>query len=105
MKKYEMKYMYDWGSGTCLWSENEAAAKEYGSPVDVESLPLTKELQRTLLHLIEWHDEALNWDDPASDLLWTEEEKAEFTKEAMHGYERLCRELKDDYLITLAELI
>jgi len=105
MKKYEMQYMYDWGSGTCLWPENETTIKEYGYPVDVESLPLTKELQSALLHLIVWHDEALNWDNPTGDLLWAEEEKDEFINEAMQAYERLCLELEDDYLITLAELI
>ena len=34
MAKYEMKYMFDWGSGTCVWSTNDAAIDKYDYPVD-----------------------------------------------------------------------
>ena len=31
MAKYALKYMYDWGSGICLWSANDAAREKYDS--------------------------------------------------------------------------
>ena len=34
MAKYEMKYMFDWGSGTCVWSTNDAAIDKYDYHVD-----------------------------------------------------------------------
>ncbi len=101
IKKYQMKYMFDWGSGTCLWSTNDAAIEKYDYPVDIKDLPISEDLRNYLDYLIVKHDEALNWDDPADDLLWTEEQQKIFAQKALKGYERLCDELKNEYEIAL----
>lgn len=34
MAKYKMKYWFEWG-GTCLWSANDAARKEFGYAYEI----------------------------------------------------------------------
>ena len=103
MAVYEMKYMYDWGSGCCVWSINDAAREKYDFPVFAEQLPISDDLKTTLDYLISKHDEALDWDCPQNDLLWDEEQINLFIKEAISAYERLCVELGDEYRVELWE--
>ena len=46
--KFEMKYMFDFASGVCVWSVNMAARERYGYPVKAEALPISNELVYTL---------------------------------------------------------
>ena len=95
---YKLKFMFDWGSGVCLWSANPAAEEKLGDyPVEVASLSISPELKEELERLIEWHDEALNWDDPAGDLLWNENQMKSFMSAAQKAYVVLCSELGADY--------
>lgn len=103
---YEMKFMFDWGSGTCLWSANDAAIERYNYPVDLLKLPLSGELLKRLEVLVNRHDEALDWDDPAGDLLWNEDQQKEFTKEALKAYREVCLELGPKYhIVTFKSMI
>lgn len=101
MAEYELKFMFDWGSGICVWSNNEAANRKYGYAVESESLPVSKELAEELNFLASKHDEALDWSCPQNDLLWSVEEKAEFITAAEKVYNRLCGELGSDYHVEL----
>lgn len=69
MAIYEMKYMYDWASGVCLWSTNDNAREKYGYPVRVDDLPVTDELKAEMKYMAEKYDEALNWEQPNDGLL------------------------------------
>lgn len=103
MAKYVLKYMYDWGSGTCLWSVNEAAHKQYDYPIDLDDLPLSDELKKELDFLVDKHDEALDWDYPPNPLLWSEQEQADFISRAKKAYYLIVKELGDDYEVELWE--
>ena len=103
MAQYEMKYMFDWGSGTCVWSTNDAARDKYDYPVNIEELPISSALKEKLDYIIYKHDEALNWDDPAGDLLWSDEEIEQFKTEAKALYLQLKQELGDEYELELWE--
>lgn len=97
MAEYELKFMFDWGSGVCVWSSNEAAHLKYDYAVKSEKLPISKELAEELNYLIEKHDEAMDWDCPQNGLLWNEEEKERFIQTAKNAYNRLCKELGANY--------
>lgn len=103
MAKYEMKFMFDWLSNTCLWSINDAANEKYDYLVELSELPISQNLLKHLQDLIEWHDEALNWDDPGSGLVWNEEQLTEFNEKAIAMYHKLCAELDEEYEIRLSE--
>lgn len=101
-KPYKMKFMFDWGSGCCVWTTNDAARKLFGDyPVFPEQLPVSEQLKATLKHLIDKHDEALDWDYPPNALLWSEEEIKVFQTEAIAAYQQLCIELGEDYEVVL----
>ena len=101
MEKYELKFMYDWGSGVCVWSVNDAAkAKFHDYPIETANLPISQELISLLNKLIVQHDTALNWDDPGGELLWDKTRQVLFKEEAKSAYERLCTELGPDYKIS-----
>ena len=99
MARYALKFMFDWGSGTCLWSTNDVAREKYGYPVDIEQLPISSELAKSLIELVDKHDEALDWDCPNNDLLWNEEQVKLFLQNARRYYERLCEEIGEEYSI------
>ncbi|MBQ8068739.1 MAG: hypothetical protein IJ201_10425 [Solobacterium sp.] len=97
---YKLKYMFDWGSGVCLWSMNKAAEEKFGDyPVSTDTLPVSQKLKDELEYLIKKHDEALNWNDPAADLLWDNTQIQAFENAAKRTYKMLCDELGADYEI------
>ena len=99
-----MKFMFDWGSGVCLWSTNQAARTKFnGYSIRTSDLPISDKLKKELEHLIELHDEALDWNEPNSDLLWNDNQLAEFLKSVQRAYTSLCDELGPDYHIELME--
>ena len=101
---YKLKFMFDWGSGVCLWSVNRAAEEKFGDyPVSTDILPVSEKLKNQMEYLIEKHDEALNWNDPAGDLLWDDTQMQEFRNAAEKVYLTLCAELGDDYEIEFYE--
>lgn len=97
MAKYEFRFMFDWGSGTCVWSANDAARKKFDYAVELSQLPISDELVDYLNKICDKHDEALDWDYPPNGLLWSEEEQNAFIKDARDGYEKLCKELGTGY--------
>lgn len=99
MKFYELKYMFDWGSGTCLWAVNQDAKNKFGYSVEIRDLPISSELKQQVFYLIEWHDKALDWENPSNGLLWNEKEIERFKIEAKELYHSLCDELGSLYSI------
>lgn len=98
MAKYKLKFLFDWGSGVCLWSANQETEEMFGDyPVDSSKLHISSELMKSIDHLIDIHDDALDWDDPGGELLWTDEKIEQFLSEAKLIYERLCNELGSEY--------
>lgn len=97
MAEYELKFMFDFGSGVCVWSNNEAANLKYGYAVESEKLPVSKKLAEELNYLIAKYDEAIDWNCPQNGLLWNKEEKEQFIKAAKNAYNRLCKELGTNY--------
>ena len=97
---YKLRFMFDWGSGVCLWSANEDSLDKFGDyPVTTDVLPVSQAMKAELEHLIDWHDEALNWDDPACDLLWSDSQIQEFMTAAQKSYMALCDALGAEYEI------
>lgn len=102
--KYKLKFMFDWGSGVCLWSANEAAENKFGDyPIACSDIPISQSLREKLEALIDKHDEAFNWNDPAGDLLWDDKQVTEFLTEARNLHMTLCEELPDDYDIEFVD--
>ena len=94
---YELRFFFDFGSGICLWSKNEAARVEYGYPVDHQKLPISENTKRWLDHLIAWYDIGLDWDNvPNQNELWTLKEAQNFEAAVAKGYQLLLHDLSAD---------
>ena len=51
MEKYELKFMYDWGSGVCVWSVNAAAKAKFNNyPIKTTDLPISQKLANLLIN-------------------------------------------------------
>ena len=104
MNPIKMKFMFDWGSGVCLWSTNEEAVNRFGDyPVLPAQLPVSESLISKLEKMIEDHDNALNWADPSGELQWDRSQIDSFLKSAKDLYQQLCTELGAGYEIEFIE--
>lgn len=101
MVKYELKFMFDFGSGVCIWSANGEANRKYGCPIPCEKLPVTQELMDELNTLIEKYDEAMDWSCPQNCLIWDKAEQMRFKENAVKAFNKLCIELGDAYHVEL----
>ena len=80
-EQYRIRLMFEWG-GDCLWCDNDAARAEFDVGSIKDRLPLTRQTRQRLDALSEWHDHALNWDNPPDPGSWTAEEYARFEQAA-----------------------
>lgn len=87
---YNIKFMFDYCASSCLWSDYEGV-------LPLEAFPISKELMGTLKDLSLEYDSILNWDDPASGLVWTAEQIEDFRSRAQQACDQLIAELGDAY--------
>ena len=100
MEQYQLRMMFDFGAGSCVWSGDDATIQRVqGYCVDIDCLPVSDELRTILLHLCAERDTALDWEYPQGDLLWSEKEQERFRQKAKAAYESLCAELGEDYRV------
>ncbi len=99
MAIYTLKYLFDSGSGVCLWSTNAAANERFDYPVLTERLPLPDDVRERVERMIDWYDTGLDWDDPAGPSPWTDEEQARFNAEARAVLAILRAHLAPDFEI------
>lgn len=107
MGKYRFKYWFEWGCSEtfcpCLWSCDTFTKEKFGYNVDINLLPVSKELKDFIFKLGLKHDEALDWEYPPNSLLWTKEEESQWYKDVHKAYDRLLEELGNDYEIEYCE--
>ena len=56
-----------------------------------------KKLVDEILALCEYHDSALDWNNPHNGIIWTEKQIKEFNKKARELYKLAIKELGDEY--------
>lgn len=60
-KEYEVRYFFDYGSRTCLWSNNEKTKLKYGNRINMEELNISEQLKNSMNELIKEYDNAIDW--------------------------------------------
>lgn len=58
------RFFFDAGSGAVLWAATPEDAEVWGYPVELDRLPISRDLRDVLYGLIARYDTALNWDYP-----------------------------------------
>jgi len=95
---YRLRFFFDYGSGVCLWTANDAARERFGDyPVLLADLPLPAETVRDGEDLLTWYDTSLDWDDPAGPSPWGDDEFAAFRAAARAFLTRLRDELGEAF--------
>lgn len=73
---YVFRFFFDWG--TCLWSANDAARREFGYPVAHERIGLSPDLVLRIDDAVTQHQSSIDLDDPAGPSPWTAADFAAF---------------------------
>ena len=89
---FRIKLLFEWGGGA-IWPDSDLARARFGLGPIEDQLGLTPALRERLDALSTWHDEALNWNDPAEPSPWTDEERTRFDQAARFTMRDICREL------------
>jgi hypothetical protein len=95
--RYRVRYFFDYGSGTCLWSANDAARGAFGYPIDPGALPLTPQTVAEIGRLCAWFDTSLNWDYPPDPGPWSQEECDRFNHATRSLLTAVAHELASDF--------
>lgn len=96
--RYHLKLMFEWRGG-CLWAGNDAALRAFDVGDIEDQLPLSDETRARLEELSEWHDTALDWDDPGGPSPWSSEEYERFKRAALEILERVRTELGPEFSV------
>jgi hypothetical protein len=80
--QYRLRYMFDFGSGLCLWAANDAARDRFDYPIDLEKLPLPTTIRRRGSFVTAWHDTFMDWDNAPEPSRWWPREKEAFSATA-----------------------
>lgn len=96
---FRLRFFFDPGSGTCLWSANKAADRRFGYPVRLEKLPVSSDLAKLLHALMGDFDSSIDWNDPAGPSPWSADDEANFFARADTLLTRLQDELGPAFLV------
>lgn len=91
MNKMVLRFSFDFGD-ICLWGMNDSAKKQFGYAIESSSLPFSRQLMDKLNGLQEEFGTILDWEDPASGCIWTEQHKLDFLERA----NEVCREIQQE---------
>lgn len=95
-KPYVIRYWFEW-HGPCFWGADERTKERFGYSIESEDLPLSPATIERAHELIQWHDQALNWDYPSDPGPWRQDECDRFNQ-AAREFLALCRkELGADF--------
>ena len=95
--KFRLRFFFDAGSGTCLWSDNPAARDRFDYAVDLSTLPVPENLWRQALYVTYWYDTSIDWNYPPDPSQWSAEESAGFHAAADALLARLREALGPDF--------
>lgn len=99
MATFELRYFFDYGSGICLWSSNEAATIRFGYPVELNDLNIPSSVRDHAFDLMRRFDMSLDWGDPSGGSVWSDQDRDRFIAESQTLLQQLSEHLGDDFRI------
>jgi hypothetical protein len=61
-----LRFFLEAGAGVCLWAWDEQAKKRFGYAVELDDVPLPRDLVADLMHLMADYDATIDWDNPGN---------------------------------------
>ncbi|MEU5838681.1 hypothetical protein ABZ820_34155 [Streptomyces diacarni] len=93
-----LRYFFEAGvPHTALWPDD--LDSPYGSPCELELLPISRPLRAELAGLCEWYQSSIDWDYPPDPSPWSAEERARFVRRADAALASLREELPDGWTV------
>jgi hypothetical protein len=89
----KLRYLFDPGSGVCLWAADDEAKRAFGYRVELEQLPLSQEVLELGEQLIILFDTSIDWRYPPRPSPWSSVEQESFRVASQQFYKRLVSEL------------
>ena len=104
LKKYKLRFFFDYGAGGCLWSDNDLAYQDFGfGPIDKTIAEKTGKISEFTLmqikELDELHSNYLNKDYPPDPSLWRQIDCDSFNEGADKLLQSLRHQLKPNFYI------
>lgn len=96
---YRASFFFDYGSGRCLWADNDRTRDRFDYPIDHDELPLSPATAATLTELCDRVDRSLNWDYPPHPGPWRQVECERFNADVAGAIARLRAELGPEWEI------
>lgn len=96
---YRARFFFDAGSGTPLWSDNDAARERFDYPIELDELPVSDDLRAELVRLVEAYDTSIDRDYPPDPTPWSAERCDRFNREVRAALGRLRAELAPAWVI------
>jgi hypothetical protein len=95
--RFKLRFFFDGGSGTCLWSGNDFARQTWGYAVNHQKLPLNERTINRLNEIIRWYDKGFDWDNPSTPVKWESGECEKFSSAVCEVLATVREELGGDF--------
>jgi hypothetical protein len=90
---YRARFMFDPGSGVCLWGADPATVEAFNYPIETRQLSLSDNLHYALEALIAVFNTSIDWDYPPDPSPWSTEQWQHWTQTGDELLDRLRIEL------------
>ncbi|MFJ3644235.1 hypothetical protein ACIPRD_31455 [Streptomyces sp. NPDC090108] len=87
------RFFFDARSGVVLWAATPEDRKVWGYPIELDRLPISRDLRDCLHRLMERYDTSLNWNYPPDPGPWREAECRDFNEAVHRALDTLRTEL------------
>lgn len=108
--KYKLRFLFDYNSGGCLWSDNDAAYEKFGvgcldteiydmdgNVLEEAKIKLPTSIRDRVLELDKLFSESLNWNDPAGQSLWDNAQRKSFYRQTRELHRQIELTLRNDF--------
>ncbi|WP_432109186.1 hypothetical protein [Streptomyces sp. AA1529] len=93
------RFFFDAGSGGALWAATPEDRGSWGYCIELDRLPISRDLRDDLSRLTARYDTSLNWDRPTAPGPWREAECQHFNEAVHRALGRLRTELGPEWEI------
>ncbi|MFJ6479308.1 hypothetical protein ACIQK6_04040 [Streptomyces sp. NPDC091682] len=90
---------------TPLWPAAPDMDGPYGSPCELDRLPISARTRTELVRLCRWYQSSIDWDYPPAPSPWPQEEWQLFRRRADTAFAALCQELGGDWQVEMTHTV
>lgn len=110
--KYRLRFFFDYNSGGCLWSDNDAAYKKFdngvldadtydldGNIIKEASIKLPTEIKQKVIELDRLFSQSIDWENPSGQSMWDKNQWDDFYRQTRELHQNISSALGDNFEI------